>query len=233
EVSTLSGRHALVDAHAEEDVETLLVPPEQLRALIIPEADLGVRIVRALILRRVGLIEAGASGPALIGEPQSPGVLRLQTFLKRNGYPHQVVDPRTDEAGAAMLEQYGAPLGAVLAVCPNGSVLLDPSEEALGRCLGMLDIAAHDELFDVAVVCAGPAGHATAVLTCRALPNSTAVACGTGLRLSKRRCASRRKLPSSAEATPPARRQSFWPSTQHASMSWCAGPASPRPCRAT
>ena len=163
EVSTLSGRHALVDAHAEEDVETLLVPPEQLRALIIAEADLGERIVRALILRRVGLIEAGASGPALIGEPQSPGVLRLQTFLKRNGYPHQVVDPRTDEAGAAMLEQYGAPLGAVLAVCPNGSVLLDPSQEALGRCLGMLDIAAHDELFDVAVVGAGPAGLATAV----------------------------------------------------------------------
>ena len=54
EVSTLSGRHALVDAHAEEDVESLLVPPEQLRALIIAEADLGERIVRALILRRSG-----------------------------------------------------------------------------------------------------------------------------------------------------------------------------------
>ena len=36
------------------------MPPEQLRALIIAEADLGERIVRALILRRVGLIEAGA-----------------------------------------------------------------------------------------------------------------------------------------------------------------------------
>jgi thioredoxin reductase (NADPH) len=163
EVGTLSGRHALVDAHAEEDVEALLVPPEQLRALIIAEADLGERIVRALILRRVGLIEAGASGPVLIGEPQSPGVLRLQTFLKRNGYPHQVVDPKTDEAAAAMLEQYGAVAGAMLAVCPNGSVLLDPSEEALGRCLGMLDTAAHDELVDVIVVGAGPAGLATAV----------------------------------------------------------------------
>jgi thioredoxin reductase (NADPH) len=163
EVSTLSGRHALVDAHAEEDVETLLVPPEQLRALIIAEADLGERIVRALILRRVGLIEASVSGPVLIGEPGSPGVLRLQTFLKRNGYPHQVLDARTDEAAAAMLEQYGAAAGALLAVCPNGSVLLDPSEEALGRCLGMLDIAALDELFDVAVVGAGPAGLATAV----------------------------------------------------------------------
>jgi thioredoxin reductase (NADPH) len=163
EVGTLSGRHALVDAHADEDVETLLVPPEQLRALIIAEADLGERIIRALILRRVGLIEAGASGPVLIGAAQSPGVLRLQTFLKRNGYPHQVVDSKSDEAAAAMLEQYGAIEGAVLAVCPNGSVLLDPSEEALGRCLGMLDTAADDALFDVAVVGAGPAGLATAV----------------------------------------------------------------------
>ena len=163
EVSTLSGRHALVDAYAEEDVDALLVPPEQLRALIIAEADLGERIVRALILRRVGLIEAGASGPVLIGDLQSPDVLRLQTFLKRNGYPHQVVDPNDDDAAAAMLEQYGATVGAVLAVCPNGSVLLNPTEEALARCLGMLDVASHDELFDVIVVGAGPAGLATAV----------------------------------------------------------------------
>jgi len=163
EVSTLSGRHALVDAYAEEDAEALLVPPEQLRALIIAEADLGERIVRALILRRVGLIEAGASGPALIGEPQSSEVLRLETFLKRNGQPYQVLDAKSDAAAAAMLEQYGAVAGAVLAVCPNGSVLLNPSEEALGRCLGMLDTADHDELFDVIVVGAGPAGLATAV----------------------------------------------------------------------
>src|SRR4029077_14375678 len=52
EVAQLSGGHALVDAYAEEELETLLVPPPQLRALIIAEADLGERIVRALILRR-------------------------------------------------------------------------------------------------------------------------------------------------------------------------------------
>jgi thioredoxin reductase (NADPH) len=61
------GRHAvgppaLVDGIAEEDVEALLVPPGQLRALIIAEADLGERLVRALILRRVALIEAAHSG---------------------------------------------------------------------------------------------------------------------------------------------------------------------------
>ena len=163
EVSSLSGSHALVDGYAEEDVETLLVPPSQLRALIIAEADLGERIVRALILRRVGLIESGASGPVLMGRLDSPELLRLQNFLSRNARPHQVVDATEDRAAAALLEQYGAAMADVLVVCPDGSVLLNPSEDALARCLGMLDSAEHNELFDVAIVGAGPAGLATAV----------------------------------------------------------------------
>jgi thioredoxin reductase (NADPH) len=163
EVASLSGSHALVDGHAEEDVETLLVPPSQLRALIIAEADLGERIVRALILRRVALIQSGASGPVLIGRPESPELLRLQNFLSRNAHPHQVVEATHDSDAAALLEQYGAALADVLVVCPDGSVLLSPSEDALARCLGMLDSAEHNELFDVAIVGAGPAGLATAV----------------------------------------------------------------------
>jgi len=163
EVALLSGRHALVDADAVEDVEALLVPPEQVRALIIAEADLGERIVRALILRRVGLIEAGRTGPVLIVEAQSPDALRLQTFLKRNGYPHQVVRPSEDESAAMMVEQYGVAKGELLVVCPNGAVLVNPTEQALGRCLGMLDIRNQDALFDAIVVGAGPAGLSTAV----------------------------------------------------------------------
>src|SRR5271169_2334858 len=56
ELGQLSGRVALVDGHARGDVEALLIPPERLRALLIAEADLGERIMRALILRRVNLI---------------------------------------------------------------------------------------------------------------------------------------------------------------------------------
>ena len=163
EVGQLSGRPALVDGHAEDDVETLLVPPGQLRALIVAEADLGERIVRALILRRVALIEAGASGAVLIGEPRSADVLRLENFLRRNGQPHHVIDADHDADAAALLEQYGAAAGEVLAVCPDGSVLRNPNEDELARCLGMVDMHERDELFDVAVVGAGPAGLATAV----------------------------------------------------------------------
>jgi thioredoxin reductase (NADPH) len=163
EVAQLSGGYSLADAYAEEDSEALLVPPAQLRALIIAEADLGERIVRALILRRVALIETAASGPVLMARPESPELQRLQNFLARNAVPHQVVDVTRDTGAAALLEQYGAALADVLVVCPNGSVLRSPTEDALARSLGMLDSVAHDDLFDVAVVGAGPAGLATAV----------------------------------------------------------------------
>ncbi|HEY9239655.1 MAG TPA: FAD-dependent oxidoreductase, partial [Burkholderiaceae bacterium] len=163
EVGTLSGKPALVDGVAEEAVEVLLLLPGQLRALIIAEADLGERLVRALILRRVALIEAGASGPVLIGRPGSAPLVRLQNFLGRNGEPYHVVDAGQDDGAAAMMEQYGAAAGEVLVVCPDGAVLLNPADDVLARCIGMVDTVDHDELFDVAVVGAGPAGLSTAV----------------------------------------------------------------------
>ena len=161
EIAQLSGRPALVDGHAEDAVDVLQVPSEQLRALIVAEADLGERLVRALILRRVALIESGSSGPVLIGPPDTADVRRLQTFLSRNGHPFQVVDATRDPDAAAMLTQYGE--ATLLVACPDGSVLMNPTEDALARCLGMIDSVAHDELFDVIVVGAGPAGLATAV----------------------------------------------------------------------
>jgi len=59
ELALLSGRPALVDAIAQDSVEVLIIPPERLRALMIAEAELGERIMRALILRRVAIVQAG------------------------------------------------------------------------------------------------------------------------------------------------------------------------------
>src|SRR5579871_5225006 len=49
----------LVDGTAEGDVEALVVPTSGLRALLVAEAQLGERIMRALILRRVALLRGG------------------------------------------------------------------------------------------------------------------------------------------------------------------------------
>jgi thioredoxin reductase (NADPH) len=67
--------------------EALIIAPERLRALLIAEAELGERVMRALILRRVGLIEVGAGGPVIVGRAENGDVLRLEGFLRRNGHP--------------------------------------------------------------------------------------------------------------------------------------------------
>ena len=91
-------------------------------------------------------------------------MVRLQGFLTRNGYPHQVLDPAEDHDAAALIERYApSPAELPLAACPNGAVLKNPSELELARCVGMTCIDGPDKTYDVAIVGAGPAGLATAV----------------------------------------------------------------------
>src|SRR3984893_13347551 len=164
EVGQLSGQPAFVDVHAIDTVDALLIPPQNLRALMIEEAELGERIIRALILRRITLIEAGAGGPILIGPASSPDVIRLQGFLARNAYPHQLLDPEKDEDAAKLVQQYApAPSDLPLAVCPKGTILKNPSEAELARTLGMVPLDERDQTYDVAIVGAGPTGLSTAV----------------------------------------------------------------------
>jgi thioredoxin reductase (NADPH) len=164
EVGQLSGQPAFVDVQAIDDIEALLIPPENLRTLMIEEPELGERIMRALILRRVALIEAGTGGPVLIGAENSPDVIRLQGFLARNAYPHQLLDPARDQDAAKLVEQYASnPSDLPLAVCPKGTILKNPDETELARALGMVPIDERDRTYDVAVVGAGPAGLSTAV----------------------------------------------------------------------
>jgi thioredoxin reductase (NADPH) len=164
EIGQLSGRAALVDGHAEGDVETLLIPPERLRALLVAEADLGERIMRALILRRVSLIQGGVGGPVLIGPTNSSGVVRVQGFLTRNGIPHHLLDPERDHDAAELIARYSpSPTDWPLAVIADGTVLRNPGESELARALGMIGGPAGNKVYDAAIVGCGPAGLATAV----------------------------------------------------------------------
>ncbi|MBB5047983.1 thioredoxin reductase (NADPH) [Rhodopseudomonas rhenobacensis] len=164
ELGQLSNRFALVDGHAEGEVECLLIPPERLRALLVAEADLGERIMRALILRRVSLIQGGVGGPVLIGAANSGDVVRLQGFLTRNGYPHHLLDPAQDKDAAELVARSAPqPADLPLVVTPDGSILRNPSEVEIARAMGMLAAVSPDKLYDVAIVGSGPAGLSTAV----------------------------------------------------------------------
>jgi thioredoxin reductase (NADPH) len=164
ELAQLAGRPALLDATAREPVQALLIPPERLRALLIAEAELGERIMRALILRRVGLLETGAGGPIIVGPAASGDVLRLDSFLRRNGHPHQLFTLETDAEAKALIDRFHVePEHLPIVLCPGGQLLRNPGEDELARCIGLVGPIDPDRLYDVAVVGAGPAGLATAV----------------------------------------------------------------------
>jgi len=163
ELAQLSNRPSLVDVEAVGDVEVLRIKPDRLRAVLIAEAELGERIMRALILRRVGLLEAGA-GPVILGRTGDGEVIRLSGFLSRNGHPYQQLDPDTVDCARVLIQRFSideAELPIVL--CPGGEILRHPSNAELARCLGMVGDLDPNHVYDVAVVGAGPAGLATAV----------------------------------------------------------------------
>ena len=164
EVAQLSGRPSLGNGMAVGAVEVLVVPSESLRALLVAEAELGERIVRALILRRVALIEVNSGGPVLVGPPGHGRLFHLQSFLSSNAYPHSVLDPQHDAQAAALVERYQPTADDwPLVVCPDGEVWKNPSQREIGRCLGMLPDFNADKVYDVLVVGSGPSGLATSV----------------------------------------------------------------------
>jgi hypothetical protein len=139
DLGQLSGRPDLsvIDARAIGDVEAIVVPSEGLRALLVAEAELGERILRALILRRVALIELGFGGPVLVGALTSPDVTRLSHFLERNAIPFRVVDPDQDGDASALLARLDATAGELpFAILPDGTVLKNPTKQELAQALG-------------------------------------------------------------------------------------------------
>ncbi len=166
DIGQLSGRPDLsaFDARAVGDVEAIVVAPEALRALLVAEAELGERILRALILRRVALIEMGFGGPVLVGSLKSQEVTRLSHFLERNAIPFWVIDPDEDSDGSGLLARFAAKPGELpIAILTDGTVLRNPTKLELARALGLVATSFRADPYDVAIVGAGPAGLATAV----------------------------------------------------------------------
>jgi thioredoxin reductase (NADPH) len=164
ELAQLSDRPALVDALAVGEVETIMIPPRRLRDVLVQEAELGERIMRALILRRVGLLQEGSAGPILIGPLGTNDMLRLENFLRRNGHPHRALDSQSDGCAQTLLKRFTIqPEHLPIVLCPGGQILRNPSESELARCIGLLRSIDPNTVYDTAIVGAGPAGLAAAV----------------------------------------------------------------------
>jgi CRP-like cAMP-binding protein len=124
EMAQLAGRPALLDGYAQGPVEALLIPPERLRALLVAEAELGERIMRALILRWVALPR---TAPAARGPHRpcvEPGHGAPARFSRAQRLPASGPRPRRGRRrkGAGRTLR-ASPLDLPLAICADGTVL--------------------------------------------------------------------------------------------------------------
>jgi thioredoxin reductase (NADPH) len=133
------------------------------RRLVSSEPDIGEIIMRAFILRRVGMIRH-SHGIALVGPGHGADMLRIQGFMTRNGYPHRVLNTETDPAAGGFLECFRLSHEQLpVLILPGGVVLKNPTTAVLAETLGLVETLDDKITFDVAVVGAGPAGLAAAV----------------------------------------------------------------------
>lgn len=164
EVDLFSERQVMVNGRTGADTRLIRVDPVGFRKLVSGEPDIGEIIMRAFILRRVGLIQSGQGGVILVGSSHAADTIRLRSFLIRNGYPYRLLDVDVDEDAVHMLDCLGVrPPECPVVVMPDRRVLRCPSTSQLADELGITILLDSDHVHDLAVIGAGPAGLAAAV----------------------------------------------------------------------
>ncbi|MFD3492625.1 FAD-dependent oxidoreductase [Streptomyces sp. NPDC058690] len=164
ELALLNGQTSLVRTVARGGTRVVRLTPAQLRSLLAEEPEIARTVLRSFILRRRSYIQHGVGSLMVAGDPSEGRVLGIITFLRRNGYPFTVIDTRHPE-GRTELAGRGVDPGAVLPVVlyGQGEYAADPDPRHLAGLLGLTDTLESGQVFDVAVVGAGPAGLAAAV----------------------------------------------------------------------
>ncbi len=164
ELDLFNDRQILVGGRMGEDGTVLRVNRPSFKKLLIAEPDIGEIIMRAFILRRVGLISHKQGSVSVIAAKQSADTVRIERFLRRNGYPVDVLDCHSDDC-AELLDKYElteADLPAVL-IHLGERIVTNPSNYQLAQCLGLVEDIEAAQVYDVAIVGAGPAGLSAAV----------------------------------------------------------------------
>jgi thioredoxin reductase (NADPH) len=135
-----------------------------LRTLVGKDAELSEILLRAFILRRLELIRAGLGNVVLMGSRHSAKTLELREFLSRNGYPYTYVDLDTDRTSQELLDRFHVQASEVpVVICSGVHVMRSPSIQEVARCLGFNGVLDGEQVRDVIIIGAGPAGLAAAV----------------------------------------------------------------------
>lgn len=163
ELDLFNDRKILVTGRAVPGSRVLRVKRRDFQRMIAAEPDIGEIIMRAFILRRVGLMLHEQGGVTLIGPGHSANMGRIETFLTRNGYPHRRIDTEVDVDAGGFLDCFELTEEDLPVVVCEGRAHRNPSNAALADALGLTVAIDPEHVHDLVVVGGGPAGLAAAV----------------------------------------------------------------------
>jgi thioredoxin reductase (NADPH) len=164
ELDLLNDRTALVTARAVGPVRVARLERSAFKQMMVGEPDIAEKVMRAFILRRMGVIAHLQGGITLVGDPADGDTLRIQRFLSRNGYPVRLVDSATASSEMAQVATYElSPGDFPLVLRPGEAPLRNPTVHDLADRIGLMEPIDVERVHDVVIVGAGPGGLAAAV----------------------------------------------------------------------
>ena len=165
EIDLFNNRQILVGGRMGEDGRVLRFERQQFRKLIAAEPDIGEIVMRAFILRRMGFISHQQGSVTLIATRESADTLRIERFLRRNGYPLEVLNYDTACQEKAFLNDLDIQPENLPAVYIHlgEKLLYNPSNLQLAECLGLVETLPPNHVYDVTIIGGGPAGLSAAV----------------------------------------------------------------------
>jgi thioredoxin reductase (NADPH) len=164
DVSHLTGNPSIIRAITRGTTEVYAMSSEVLREMLDQCPVLSDIVLQAFIARRQLLRESKSFiGLRVIGSRYSQDTFRIRDFLAKNRALYTWLDLELDPEVGQLLEQFG--VGAAdtpIVACAQRLLLRNPTNLELAEALG-LRRQLGQEIYDLAIVGAGPAGLAAAV----------------------------------------------------------------------
>jgi len=163
EVSLLSGRASTLSKIAKGDVEVFEISSETLRRMIDEEPKLGNIILAALIARSQIVRDLNLSPLQVIGSRFSADTFRIRDFFAKNRVFFSWIDIENDPNMEELFKRLKISEGDTPVVAfGNELTRRNPTNRELAEKLGILRTL-KEEVYDLAIVGAGPSGLAAAV----------------------------------------------------------------------
>ncbi|MEM6845443.1 MAG: FAD-dependent oxidoreductase [Bacteroidota bacterium] len=161
--SMLSGRASELVAQTIANTILIRIRPAALKQAIADHSDISDLLMNAFLSRQEGLMKNYVGGVKVIGVENAAATYAIRDFMEKNNLWYHFIDVEKNEAALELLNSFNLSRNDLpVLIDANNNVAVNPSINQLAKYAGVqTDFG--NEVFDVLVVGAGPAGLAASV----------------------------------------------------------------------